>query len=343
MLYLYGPPASGKTTLARALALEWGRMYVDLDEEIVRRAGKSIPEIFAECGEAGFRRIESETLRSVDAPIVSLGGGTLLDPANREYAESRGMVVVLDVDAETVARRIAAAGGTRPLGDMLEKRRAHYASFAHHAGPDAKILLPRPLRGRITPPPSKSHQHRLLIAEFLAASPDSDVGESGSTLRFFAPLAAALARRARFVRRGRLAERPFVEYESIQPGVHELRGDVSSQFATGLLFALPILDGDSRIRFTTPGRTRRSSCRVRCAGASPLRLPSRTSTGFSLRSSSRRRRTPRCGVLACRERTWQRDTGLRARRRLASARQGRARVDREDTEGGRGRRAGGDD
>ncbi len=294
MLYLYGPPASGKTTLAKALALEWGRMYVDLDEEIVRRAGKTIPEIFAECGEAGFRRIESETLRSVDAPIVSLGGGTLLDPANREYAESRGMVVVLDVDAETVARRIAAAGGTRPLGDMLERRRAHYASFAHHAGPDAKILLPRPLRGRITPPPSKSHQHRLLIAEFLAASPDSvatsplfasdpadcadiaatkrciaalsrsapgdevelDVGESGSTLRFFAPLVAALARRARFVRRGRLAERPFVEYESIRPGVHELRGDVSSQFATGLLFALPILDGDSRIRFTTPLESR---------------------------------------------------------------------------------------
>ena len=285
VLYLYGPPASGKTTTAFALARRFGRMAVDLDAEIVRRTGRPIPEIFASDGEAAFRRIESETLRTVDAPIVSLGGGTLLDPANREFAEKRGMVVVLDADAETVAKRIAAAKGTRPLGDMLGKRRAHYASFAHHADADTAILLPRPLRGAVTPPPSKSHLHRLLVAEFLSggeippADPADcadvaatkrciaamrrggaevvlDVGESGSTLRFFAPVAAALGFKASFVRRGRLAERPFIEYASLEPGVHELRGDVSSQFATGLLFALPLLDGDSEIRFTTPLQSR---------------------------------------------------------------------------------------
>lgn len=282
-LYLYGPPASGKTTLAKRLAVECGRMYRDLDEEIEKRAGMSVAEIFATKGEACFRRMESEALRETSAPILALGGGTLLDPANRAWAEEHGFVAVLDADAETVAKRIAAAGNARPLGDMLEKRRGHYASFRHHVRKDTKILLPRPLRGKVVPPESKSHKHRLLVAEFLATGalppPEPgecadieatrrclgalarresvlDAGESGSTLRFLAPVAAALGVKASFVKRGRLAERPSIEYAAIESGVHELRGDVSSQFATGLLFALPLLDGDSEIRFTSPLQSR---------------------------------------------------------------------------------------
>ena len=164
-LYLYGPPASGKSTLARKLSRDFGRMSVDLDEEIVRRVGISIPEFFAAYGEPAFRKVESEVLRSVKAPIVALGGGTLLDPENRRYAEEHGFVAVLDVDAETIARRIEAAKGTRPLGDRLAERREHYASFPHRIDADTKVMLPRLLRGLVTPPPSKSHLHRLLIAE----------------------------------------------------------------------------------------------------------------------------------------------------------------------------------
>ena len=288
-LYLYGPPASGKTTLAKRLARECSRMYVDLDEEIVRKTGMTIPEIFASRGEAEFRRIEAEALRQVSAPIVALGGGTLLDPANRAFAEERGFVAVIEVDAETVAKRIEAASGTRPLGNKMAERAAHYQSFPHRIKPDTKVLLPRKLRGAKTPPVSKSHFHRLLIAEFLSggslpppsacecadiaatrrsiASLDEarrigaktaslDCGESGSTLRFFAPLAAALQVKAEFLRRGRLAERPMIEYPTLSSGVHELRGDVSSQFVTGLLFALPLLDAPSEIRFTTPLQSR---------------------------------------------------------------------------------------
>lgn len=288
-LYLYGPPASGKSTLARNLAKEFGRMYADLDEEIVRRTGSDIPEIFRSEGEAGFRRIESEVLRELDSPIVALGGGTLLDPSNRAFAEENGFVAVLDVDDGIIAERIAAGGDSRPLGDKSAERRAHYASFAHHVKSDTKILLPRKLRGTVKPPVSKSHLHRLLIAEFLAGgestAPDAgecadieatrrcisalsqalkagsgsavlDCGESGSTLRFFAPVAAALGVKARFVRRGRLADRPMMEYDGLKGGVHELRGDVSSQFVTGLLFALPILKDDSEIRFATPLQSR---------------------------------------------------------------------------------------
>lgn len=284
-LYLYGPPASGKSTKAAKLARASGLEAVDLDAEIVRRAGKSIPDIFAQDGEKAFRDLESEALRSVSAPIVALGGGTLLRDENRAFAEANGFVAVLDVDEETIARRIEAQKGTRPLGDMLAKRRAHYASFAHHVGEDDVILLPRRLKGVVTPPVSKSHLHRLLIALFLSGRrvsempvPENcgadieatvrclaalerrervlDCGESGSTLRFMAPLAAAMGVKAEFIRRGRLAERPMIRYDSLEPGVHELRGDVSSQFVTGLLFALPVLGGDSEIRFTTPLQSR---------------------------------------------------------------------------------------
>ena len=288
-LYLYGPPASGKSTLAKKLAVEYGRMYVDLDEEIVRRAGCTIPEIFETKGESEFRRLESEALRSVRAPIVALGGGTLLDASNRSFAEENGFVAVLDADDATIAARISAGGKSRPLGNMLAERRAHYASFAHHVKSDTRILLPRKLRGAITPPVSKSHLHRLLIAEFLCGGEMSpadagecadieatrrciaslaearnhgrksavlDCGESGSTLRFFAPIAAALGIKAEFIRRGRLADRPMMEYGALKAGLHELRGDVSSQFVTGLLFALPLLEGDSEIRFSTPLESR---------------------------------------------------------------------------------------
>ena len=99
-------------------------------------------------------------------------------------------------------------------------------------------------------------------------------GESGSTLRFFIPVAAALGVDAVFTGEGKLPTRPIGVYLDclpgagvacktqgglplsisgrLKPGVFSLPGDVSSQFITGLLFALPLLDGESEIRLTTP-------------------------------------------------------------------------------------------
>ena len=151
---------------------------------------------------------------------------------------------------------------------------------------EIRVIAPGMRRGCVTVPASKSHEHRLLIANFLAgeraalapregdnadivatkrcltalaaegSEPVLDCGESGSTLRFLAPLAAALGKKPRYIRRGRLAERPFKDYATLAPGVHELAGNVSSQFVTGLLFALPLLSGDSEIRFTSPLESR---------------------------------------------------------------------------------------
>ena len=186
-------------------------------------------------------------------------------------------------------------------------------------------ITPGPLSGAVTPPPSKSQAHRLLIAAALAdgestitnvgrsqdieatvncleelgagfswagstvtvrgmganpmsplrrmACPRLACGESGSTLRFLIPVALAVRGGGIFTGRGRLMERPLKPYFDLfdekgifyeqkdgqltvagmlTPGEYRLPGDVSSQFFTGLLFALPLLNGPSAIIPTTP-------------------------------------------------------------------------------------------
>ncbi len=191
-------------------------------------------------------------------------------------------------------------------------------------------ITPTKLKGVITPPPSKSQAHRLIIAAALAegesllsnvafsqdieatlncmkalgakAAADGgtlavtgvgsrrtpyspcmcgavhlDCGESGSTLRFLIPVALAVAGGAFFTGRGRLLARPqqpyadlfaekgvFFAHEAqaitaggdLTPGEYRLPGNVSSQFVTGLLYALPLLDGDSDIVLTSPLESR---------------------------------------------------------------------------------------
>lgn len=130
MIFLYGPPASGKTTLGRRLATALGVTFVDLDEEIVRTAGRTIPEIFASDGEPAFRDLESQALARVTGGVVALGGGTLLREANRMFCEKAGTVLCLDApSAAELARRLGLAAGSRPLGDRARERAAHYASF----------------------------------------------------------------------------------------------------------------------------------------------------------------------------------------------------------------------
>lgn len=138
MLYLYGPPASGKSFWAERIALATGWEKIDLDEEIVRRAGRTIPEIFAAEGEAGFRAREKEALFALGTGtnrVVALGGGALLDGESRRHAESSGRVVVLDCPEAELVRRLD--GASRPLSKdraalatLLESRRSHYESFS---------------------------------------------------------------------------------------------------------------------------------------------------------------------------------------------------------------------
>lgn len=112
-----GPPGSGKSTLAPRLAERLGRTAIDLDREIERRIGTSLPALFAERGEAAFRAIESEVLDELMARssvVIACGGGTLVDRARRHRALRRAVVVGLTAPTKVIVARCMAVGG-RPL------------------------------------------------------------------------------------------------------------------------------------------------------------------------------------------------------------------------------------
>ena len=115
---LIGMPSCGKTTIGRALADRLGKRFVDLDEEIVRAAGRSIPDLFAAEGENGFRAREAEqTARFAreGRQVLSCGGGVVTRPENLRALRQNGVVLFIDrpLDALTV-------GGGRPLSTSAE-------------------------------------------------------------------------------------------------------------------------------------------------------------------------------------------------------------------------------
>ena len=134
-----------------------------------------------------------------------------------------------------------------------------------------RIILPGARKGRVRVPSSKSVAHRELIAAALSGVEPPQIhgisrdlvatkrclaammsgehewpcGESGSTLRFLTPLAGVMGWKGRFLCEGRLAERPQIPFE--RKTKYRVPGDVSSQFVTGLLMALPLADWESEV------------------------------------------------------------------------------------------------
>jgi shikimate kinase len=146
-IFLIGFMASGKTTVGRLLAerLDWA--FVDLDKVIEDAARKTVAEIFAAEGEAGFRKRETGALREVAArrkTVVATGGGAPCHEENIRMMLDAGRVLWLDVSAEEAAQRAGKVSG-RPLLDgatdpvaaarkLLDARRPFYRR-AHAAVP----------------------------------------------------------------------------------------------------------------------------------------------------------------------------------------------------------------
>lgn len=100
---------TGKTTIGRELARLMGRKFIDIDQEIERRFGKTVAEIFAEQGEAAFRKAEEDVALELAAEtnrIVATGGGTILNPRIFEAFESSGMLVCLYTQRDDLVDRL---------------------------------------------------------------------------------------------------------------------------------------------------------------------------------------------------------------------------------------------
>ncbi len=139
-LFLYGPPATGKSTCAQNLAVALGKAALDLDTLVEARLGMSIPKFVEQSGGEAFRDVESATLEKLcqERPnaVVALGGGTLLRAYNRSIAEACGPIVCIHTPPDVLARRIERKAGSRPfsrnaeaLRKTLAERQEHYASF----------------------------------------------------------------------------------------------------------------------------------------------------------------------------------------------------------------------
>ncbi len=104
-IVLVGMPASGKTTIGKRIAEKLGMDFVDCDDEIVKKTGKSIPEIFAECGETGFRDVEAETVKEVSArknTVIATGGGAILRETNTDMLRENGRIYFVDRNLESL-------------------------------------------------------------------------------------------------------------------------------------------------------------------------------------------------------------------------------------------------
>ena len=104
-LFLIGMPGSGKSSIGRRAARETGVRFLDLDEWLEERAGLSIPEIFAQYGEDGFRRMETGALAyltRMPPALISLGGGAAMNPVNRKILRGFGSVILMDRPLERI-------------------------------------------------------------------------------------------------------------------------------------------------------------------------------------------------------------------------------------------------
>lgn len=130
---------SGKTSVSRRLSSITGLSLIDVDYRIEAIEHRKIPDIFADVGEEGFRKIETNTLKGlVNEPrsIISCGGGIICNPVNHPVLKSLGTVIYLEVPLEESLARIShpetrpMLSGPRPVKEIYEERLPIYHEVA---------------------------------------------------------------------------------------------------------------------------------------------------------------------------------------------------------------------
>ncbi len=135
-IVLIGMPGCGKSTIGALLAEKTGRPFVDADAEIVRLAGKSIPEIFAQDGEAAFRDWETQALEALgkqSGAIIATGGGCVTKKRNYPLLHQNGTLFWLQRDLDRLPTEGRPLSQTNDLSRMYETRRPLYEAFTDHA------------------------------------------------------------------------------------------------------------------------------------------------------------------------------------------------------------------
>ncbi len=142
-LALIGYRGTGKTTVGRLLAATLGRSFVDADQALESRIGRSIRSLFENEGEPVFRDLEEKILadlsRHPDRAVVATGGGVILRAANRNALKAFGLTIWLRADPTVLADRLrggldrpalTSAGTLREIADVLETREPLYRAAA---------------------------------------------------------------------------------------------------------------------------------------------------------------------------------------------------------------------
>ncbi len=137
-IILVGFMGTGKTTVGQMVAERLGRPFIDMDTIIEERAGKKISDIFANEGEAHFRRLERDLVRELCRKweqVIAPGGGIVLNPDNIRDFDETGMVICLLAEPEAILERVGKESHrplletddkARAVTDLLNKRRPFY-------------------------------------------------------------------------------------------------------------------------------------------------------------------------------------------------------------------------
>ena len=122
---LIGMPGCGKSAVGRELARRMGRPFADLDKLIEEQAGRTIPEIFAQEGEAAFRSLESQVVREAGREtgrVVSTGGGVVTRQENRAPLRQNGVIVHLTRDLSLLSKKGRPVSQGTDLGELWAQR-----------------------------------------------------------------------------------------------------------------------------------------------------------------------------------------------------------------------------
>ena len=142
IITLTGFMGSGKTTVGKVLADFLDCPFMDLDDLVVKKAGKSIPDIFAQDGEAAFRQLEARILRQTvekyagSTVVLALGGGAVTTPASAALLHEKTVCIYLRASLDTLLARLKGETSGRPLADdamaaRLAAREPLYEETAH--------------------------------------------------------------------------------------------------------------------------------------------------------------------------------------------------------------------